>query len=330
MEATSVEAAAEALLAPMEPSAEEVVTETETQEEESQLDETEAHTSEDDQEVTEDDDSEEEYEEYETDESEEYEQDEDEADQAGPETFTVKVDGEEVEVTLDDLKRDFSGQAYIQKGMREAAEAKKQAEEAYTQMGEQQQQLQALMQNLQQNGMMKQPTPPSAEMAQNDPLGYMEAKAKYDEDVVAFNTQRQEIARQQQQMQAAQQQAQKAYLQEQMTELVKVIPEFGDAEKAPKMKESLVKQGVKMGFSPEEIGAITDSRAMVALHKAMLYDQMVAGQAKVKTKVKKAKPLMKAGAKKPVQSAAKKQQAQMSKLKKSGSVADAAALLFKS
>ena len=327
MEATTIDQAVEALMAPSEP-AEEVVTEQEPNAEEAQLDETEAESPEVEQELDEgEEDSESEAEAELTDD--EYEaEDEQEADQAGPETFTVKVDGKEVEVTLDDLKRDYSGQSYIQKGMREAAEAKKQAESAYSELGKQQQQLQQLMQNLQQNGMMKQPTPPSAQMAQDDPLGYMEAKAKYDEDVVKFNTQRNQIAHQQQQMQAAQQQAQQAHLQEQMTELVKVIPEFGDAEKAPKLKENLVQQGVKLGYSPEEIGAVTDSRAMIALHKAMLYDQMIAGQDKVQAKVKKAKPLMKSGAKKPRPTAAKKKQAQMSKLKKSGSVADAAAMLF--
>jgi len=37
-----------------------------------------------------------------------------EAEDAGQqELYTVKVDGEEREVTLDDLKRSFSGQAYI-------------------------------------------------------------------------------------------------------------------------------------------------------------------------------------------------------------------------
>lgn len=327
MEATTVDQAVEALLAPSEP-AEEVVTEQESNETEAQLDETEAESSEVEQGYDEGEEDSESEAEAELEEQEYEAEDEQEADQSGPDTFVVKVDGEQVEVTLDDLKRDYSGQAYIQKGMREAAEAKKQAEQAYAQLGEQQQQLQALMQNLQQNGVMAQPTPPSAQMAQDDPLGYMEAKAKYDEDLIAFQTQRREIAQQQHSMQAAQQQAQQGYLQEQMSVLVKAIPEFGDAEKAPKLKESLIKQGTKLGYTPEEIGAVTDSRAMIALHKAMLYDQMMASSDKVQTKVKKAKPLMKSGAKKPVNTAAKKKQAQMSKLKKSGSVADAAALLF--
>ena len=108
MEATTIDQAVEALMAPSEP-AEEVVTEQEPNAEEAQLDETEAESPEVEQELDEgEEDSEGEAEAELTDD--EYEaEDEQEADQVGPETFTVKVDGKEVDVTLDDLKRDYSG-----------------------------------------------------------------------------------------------------------------------------------------------------------------------------------------------------------------------------
>ena len=121
MEATTVDQAVEALLAPSEP-AEEVVTEQESNETEAQLHETEAESSEVEQGYDEGEEDSESEAEAELDEQEYEAEDEQEADQSGSETFVVKVDGEQVEVTLDDLKRDYSGQAYIQKGMREAAE----------------------------------------------------------------------------------------------------------------------------------------------------------------------------------------------------------------
>ena len=327
VQATSIESAADALLAPVEPIAEEAVTEEPSQEPE--IKEAEV----DQEAIVDDDEGEESEPEYDdSDEDEEYEDEpEQEADQAGPETFTIKVDGEQVEVTLDDLKRDYSGQAYIQKGMKQAAEAKKQAEAAYTQLGQQQQQLQNLMQNLQQEGVMAQPIPPSAQMATDDPLGYMEAKAQYDENLVKFQTQRYQIAQQQQGIRQAQEQATQAHLQEQMTELTKLIPDLGDADKAAKIKENLVKFGATVGYSKEEISQVTDARAVNTLHKAMLYDQMMAGKTKVDAKVKKSKPLIKGGAKKmPQNSAAKAAKQRRANLKKSGSLQDAAALLFNS
>ena len=144
----------------------------------------------------------------------------------------------------------------------------------------------------------------------------------------AYQTQQQQIGQQQQAMQQAQGQAHQAHLQSQMAELQQAIPEFSDAKKAPKMKERLVKQGMAEGYTAEEIGGIVDHRAMKVLHKAMLYDQMVAGGGDVQAKLKKARPLMKAGTKKQPTSAVKKQRQQMSKLKKTGSIHDAAKLLF--
>ncbi|MEK9897028.1 MAG: hypothetical protein VW518_11500, partial [Burkholderiaceae bacterium] len=48
----------------------------------------------------------------------------------GPEEtfFKVKIDGEESEVTDEELKRGYSGQKYIQQKMREVAEARKQVD----------------------------------------------------------------------------------------------------------------------------------------------------------------------------------------------------------
>ena len=320
----SVESAVEALMAPVESETAEVeTTESEVEEvEDTEAEEAEVDTSEDEADKADEEDE---------DEGEEYEADsEQQADQTEPDTFSIKVDGKDVEVTLSDLKQSYSGQQYIQQGMKQAAEQRKVAEEAYNGLNQQRQQLDQLLRQVQEQGVIRQPTPPTKEMLQDDPLGYIEADANYREEMGKFQAQRQQFAQQGQAQQAAQGQANKAHLQQQMQELTKAIPDFGDAKKAPKLKENLVKQGSVEGFSPEEIGGITDHRAMKVLHKAMLYDQLMAGTSDVKSKLKKARPLMKAGAKKQPDSAKKKQSQQMSRLKKSGSVEDAVAMLFNS
>ena len=318
----SVESAVEALMAPVESETAEVeTTETEVAEVEETEAEVEAEVDQpDDEESDGDDEGDEEYE----------ASDEEIADQVEPSTYSIKVDGEDVSVTLDDLKRDYSGQQYIQKGMKQAAEQRKQAEVAYNELNQQREQLQQFMQQVQQQGVMAQPVPPTKQLLSSDPLGYIEADATYREEMGAFQNQQQQLAQHQHATQQAQGQAQKAHLQEQMNELTRAIPDFGDATKAPKMKERLVKQGLSEGYSTEEIGGIVDHRAMKVLHKAMLYDQMMEGTGSVESKLKKARPLIKAGAKKQPESAAKKHSKRMSQLKKSGSVADAAALLFSS
>ena len=314
----SIESAAEALMAPMESEA------TETEAPEAEVAEVEEEEVE--QESESDDDAEyaEEY-----DDDDEYDESNDEqADQSGPETYSIKVNGENVDVTLNDLKQSFSGQKYIQQGMKQAAEQRKQAEEAFNGLNQQREQLNQLMQQVEQQGVISQPTPPSKELLNADPLGYIEADATYREQMGAYQTQQQQIGQQQQAMQQAQGQAHQAHLQSQMAELQQAIPDFSDAKKAPKMKERLVKQGMAEGYTAEEIGGIVDHRAMKVLHKAMLYDQMMEGGGDVQAKLKKARPLMKAGTKKQPTSDAKKQRQQMSKLKKTGSIHDAAKLLF--
>lgn len=323
MEATnqSVESAVEALMAPMESETAEIeTTEAEIEEvveEEAEI-EQEADIEESDEYETEDEDEG----------GEEYTAEEQEADLSGPETYSIKVDGEDVSVTLDDLKRDYSGQQYIQKGMQQAAETRKQAEEAFNGLTQQRQQLDQLMQQIGQQGVLAQPVPPTRELLADDPLGYIEAEATYRDEMGAYQAQRQTLQQQHQATQQAQGQAQQAHLQEQLSELARAIPDFGDAVKAPKMKELLLKQGVSEGYTSDEMSSIVDHRAMKVLHKAMLYDQMMAGKSTVESKLKKARPLIKAGAKRQPDSASKVQAKRMSKLKSSGSIEDAAALLF--
>ncbi len=318
----TIESAAEALMAPVESEA------TETEAPEAEVAEVEEEQVEQEESESDDD---AEYAEADDDDDDEYDESNDEqADQSGPETFSIKVNGENVDVTLNDLKQSFSGQKYIQQGMKAAAQMKKEAEEAFNGLNQQREHLNQLMQQVEQQGVISQPTPPSKELLSADPLGYIEADATYREQMGAYQTQQQQIGQQQQAMQQAQGQAHQAHLQSQMAELQQAIPDFSDAKKAPKMKERLVKQGMAEGYTAEEIGGIVDHRAMKVLHKAMLYDQMMEGGSDVQAKLKKARPLMKAGTKKQPTSDAKKQRQQMSKLKKTGSIHDAAKLLFES
>jgi len=312
----TIESATAALMAPVESEAAETeLTETEAVEVEEEEVEEESE-SDDDAEYAESDDDE-----YE-------ESDEEQDDQPKPETYSVKVNGETVDVTLNDLTKSYSGQKYIQQGMKQAADSRKQAEDAYNGLNQQREQLNQLMQQIGQQGVISQPTPPTKDLLNADPLGYIEADATYREQMGAYQAQQQQLGQQHQAAQQAQGQAHQAHLQAQMTELQQAIPDFSDAKKAPKMKERLVKQGMAEGYTAEEIGGIVDHRAMKVLHKAMLYDQMMEGGGDVQAKLKKARPLMKSGTKSQPTSSAKKYSKQVAKLRKTGSIHDAASLLF--
>ena len=328
MESTSpitIESATEALMAPMESEAAEV---NNTDVEVAEVEETEV---EQESELETDDDAEYAELEDEDDGGDEYEESDDTLDdQTEPETYSVKVNGETVDVTLSDLTKSYSGQKYIQQGMKQAAEARKQAEEAYNGLNQQRQQLDQFMQRVGQKGLMLEPTPPTKDLLSADPLGYIEADATYREEMGQYQIEQHELKQNHEAMKVEQAKADKANLDYNFAELKRVLPDFADANKATKMKERLLKQGIAEDYTAEEIGGIIDYRAMRVLNKARLYDQIMAGNSTVESKLKKARPLMKAGTKKLPDSAAKKQRQQMSKLKKTGSIHDAASLLFSS
>lgn len=261
------------------------------------------------------------------DEEDEYESEEDEPAEEEPQeaVYTVKVDGEEVEVTLDQLKQGYSGQKYVQKGMQQAAEARKQAEAVYEALTQERQSLQQLVAGIQQGGITP-PVEPSREMFTQDPVGYMEAKMDYEDKLKQWNAVQQQLNQQSQ----AEAQARQEYARREAEVLMEKIPELRDATKAAQFRNDIVHAATEYyGFPEEVLGNITNHNELLVLRDAMLYRKMMANEAKVKTKAKKARPVIKPGTKKVTtnQDVVRKQRTQ---LKKSGSVEDALALMFKS
>jgi len=60
------------------------------------------------------------------------------------------------------------------------------------------------------------------------------------------------------------------------------VPEWKDPQKAKAEKALLVEFGRKIGFSEDELKNVYDHRAVIALRKAALYDQMVSKRKDIK------------------------------------------------
>ena len=247
--------------------------------------------------------------------------------------FRVKVDGQEVEVTLDDLKRSFAGQGYIQKRMQEVAAVRKEAETVYNALNQERAQLaQALSVYQQQLSAAGNPQPPSKDLLKTDPIRYLEEEAAYREGM----EQRQALAQQQaylmQQQSEQQGRAYKAYLAEQAQLLTQRIPDFADAKKAGELKRALIEAGSQhYGFSPEELQGVSDARHVQVLHDAMRYRQLMAGKERVQEKVAQVnRPVVRPGAKR-TETDGKKSviEKARSRMRSTGSVDDVAAFLLK-
>lgn len=256
----------------------------------------------------------------------EYEDTEDEPAEEEPQEtlYTVKVDGEEVEVTLDQLRQGYSGQQYVQKGMQQAAEARKQAETVYAALVQEREQLANLVGQMQQGGITP-PVEPNRELFDNDPIGYMEAKMDYEDKLGKWNEVQQQLAAQTQ----AEETAKQAMAQQEAQLLMERLPELRDANKAAQFREDIVKAATEIyGYPAEMLSSITSHRDFMVLNDAMLYRKMMANGEKVQGKAKKARPVIKPGAKK-VTTSKDVTRKQRANLKKSGSLDAAMALMLK-
>ena len=241
----------------------------------------------------------------------------------------VKINGKEERWTLDQLKQSAAGQGYINQKMQENAALEKQYKQQAQALAQQQQQVLALYQQAQQGGLQA-PTPPSKELFDQDPIGYMEAKLQYDEAKAAHDQKLVQLRGMQQQQAQQQQAARQAYLAEQAEVLKQYIPEIADPEKGEKLKAGIIDTGVHYGFTPEEMAGVSDARYVRALNDARKYRQLVANRQKSQSKADGARPVVKAGAKKrPDGQAATRKKAQQ-RLQKTGSIEDALSLMLKS
>ena len=247
-----------------------------------------------------------------------------------PNIFTVKIDGTEVEVTLDELQRGYSGQKYIQKGMQEVADLRKKAETANATLASAGEAVLALYQQMQTPGFAQAPTPPDEAMLESDPIGYTQDEARYRKALEKYQQDMSQVQHTLAHQQQAQQQAQQAYLEREMETLRQVMPEFADPEKATKTRDSMLRMGTEIyGYQPEEISAVMDHRAIRVLNDAIKYQEIMRGKDKAVEKATKAPrgKVVKAGSKKTASNRNDSRQAR-SKLKRSGSIQDAMSLIL--
>ncbi len=244
--------------------------------------------------------------------------------------YTVKVDGQEKQVSLDELTRGYSGQEYIQKGMAENAEARKAVEQLIQQTNQERQQLQSMMQQLQQGGIPPIPEYPSEELRASDPLGYLEAEAEYRRAMdkrAAFEQQAQALSQQQQQQQR-QQQAQR--LEQEAARLAEWMPEFSDPQKRDAVMMDITTKAKKhYSLTDEMLSTVQTAEEVAILRDALRYREAVARKDQAKAKVANKPPVAKPSAKKSMQTD-KARQAKQAKanMQKNGGIDDVANFLL--
>jgi hypothetical protein len=242
--------------------------------------------------------------------------------------YDITIDGKPERWTLSQLKQSAAGQGYIQQKMRENAEQSKQIEAAKAHLAQQLNVLNNLTQQAQ-NGELAPPTPPSKELLESDPIGYMQEKEAYETAMGEYNVKMQQV--QQLQAQRAQQSEQQRaqHRQEQMQLLQQRVPDFADPQKYEKAAQDMLKGGQEYyGVPQDALMQLTDAVEIEILYDAIRYRRLQANRKNVDQKAKKAKPMVKAGAKKVQDGATVTRRKQEAKAVKSGNIRDFADLLL--
>lgn len=264
-------------------------------------------------------------------ESEEQTEGDEEAEEAPQQaqTFRVKVDGEEVEVPLDELLKGYSRTADYTRKTQAIAEARKQAEAEAALAREERQRYAQTLEAL--DASLKQLQPPDVDwdkLYQENPVEWVrqrELVRTRQEQAAWVQAQKQALVERQQQEERAE--AEKT-LESERSKLLEALPEWRDADKARAEKAKIVSYATeRLGFSVEEISDIYDARAVLALRKAMMFDELMSKRDQMRPKImQKAKPMKAGAAVSPQSSKVVASKNALSKLAKSGSTRDAAAI----
>jgi len=243
--------------------------------------------------------------------------------------YRVKVSGEEVEVSLDELLNGYSRTADYQKKTQSLAEQRKaveadrvKIEEAAKTRETYAQRLQVIEQLLQQQDQGEDLSNLKAE----DPIAYavaMAEKMEREKQLQAVQMERQRV--QQEQQSYTQAQLQK-HIQAEQAKLVEAIPEFKDDVKAEVIRRDIRNYAKAQGFTDQELSQVYDSRAVLALYKAAQYDKLMAGKGVTSKKVANAPKTIRPGTSNPQSSENETAKKDRAALRQSGNKKDAARL----
>ena len=250
-----------------------------------------------------------------------------------PQRFKVKVDNEEIEVTLEELQQGYSRTKDYTKKTQALAETRKAVEAEKARIEEAKQLRDTYAQRLQIIEQMLNQNPDNenlAELKESDPIGYaikVAERSEREKQLQAVQAEKQRIAQQQSQ---EQQEQLKNHLAQEAQKLKEWIPEFRDEAKADLARKEIKSYAKSIGFSDQELANVYDARAVQTLYKAMQYEKLMKGKGVATKKVTEAPKTLKAGAAQPQgsseQEAMKKQ---FQKLRQSGKKQDAAKLFEK-
>jgi hypothetical protein len=238
--------------------------------------------------------------------------------------YRVKVQGDELEVTLDELLQGYQREADYTRSKQDLSLEKSRyndlLQESQTEINQKLNKLNELTQ--------------SAQVELNNEYSNIDFEKLYEDDPVEASRLEHKMRKRAENLNQinhetlqAQTVELKKYVEAQEKKIVRLIPEFNDPAKASKLKSDMRVYLSKLGYGEKDINSIYDARQVLLIRDAMAYDALKKSNAKVLKKVASAPKVVKPGtAKNKSDANLKLRQNKLNRLKKTGAAKDAASI----
>ena len=229
-----------------------------------------------------DEDIEEAEEEVELDEQESFEEEEQ------PNVYSVKIDGQEQEVTLQELQQGYSRQKDYTRKTQELSQQRKDFEAQQAELAKKDAIYKELLPRMEQTLEGELANEPDwKSLYESDPIAYVREKDVWNEKKEKFKAVQAEQQRLQQEDEDKRLTQAKNAVEFGNQKILEAVPEWKDADVALKEKQSIAKYAMDvLGYSQDEINQVYDYRALLGLRGAWLHHQT--GKAIKKKPVEKA------------------------------------------
>jgi hypothetical protein len=254
------------------------------------------------------------------------EEQEEQEEQEQPQTFTVKVDGKEVAVTLDELQKGYSRTQDYTRKTQQIAAVRTQVEQETQAVRAEREQYAQLLGALQAQLQSSEPQVDLERLYHEDPIEWVRQKEVMRERQEKLGAIQSEQQRLFQVSQYEQQRAMEAQLASQQEALLAALPDWKDPKKAKAEKALVIESAKAAGFTDEDLKNVYDHRLVLLLRKAAMFDQMVSKRQGIKPVVNNGPRTAKPGAAGRVSTTTESTRAKQ-RLAKTGRIDDAASAI---
>ena len=236
-------------------------------------------------------------------------------------TYKVKVAGQELDVTLDELRNGYSRDADYRRKTEELSNDRK---NFHSQSEKQRQDYSQKLTEM--NQMLS-----NAQQELNTEINSADLEALYEEDPAQAAKIEHRLRRKQEMLNSSIQKTQSeqkiqfdGYLQTEKTKLVNNIPDFADPGKASNLKNNMRSHLAKYGFNDSEIAQVYDHRILMLVNDAMKFGNLQKAKPNLAKKISKPSRMFSSGIKQDKSDVRSKvSKDKFSRLRKTGHIKDA-------